>query len=128
MIEKECVKYCIALNNKIEKLMVSLETLVQDLSLVREAFESEISNKTNELMKVFTLIATIFLPASLITGIYGMNFDNLPPMKNPYGYLYVLGFTLIISLFLVYLFIRKNGCRRRKSIYKKNKLLSINLC
>lgn len=36
-----------------------------------------------------------------------MNFDNLPPMKNPYGYLYVLGFTLIISLFLVYLFIRK---------------------
>lgn len=51
MIEKECVKYCIALNNKIEKLMVSLETLVQDLSLVREAFESEISNKTNELMK-----------------------------------------------------------------------------
>ncbi len=48
-----------------------------------------------------------------------MNFDNLPPMKNPYGYLYVLGFTLIISLFLVYLFIRKNGCRRRKSIYKK---------
>ncbi|MBZ1340984.1 magnesium transporter CorA family protein [Clostridium botulinum] len=107
MIDKECVKYCITLNNKIEKLMVALETLVQDLSLVREAFESEISNKTNELMKVFTLIATIFLPASLITSIYGMNFDNLPPMKNPNGYLYVLGFTLIISLFLVYLFIRK---------------------
>ncbi len=107
MIEKECVKYCITLNNKIEKLMVALETLVQDLSLVREAFESEISNKTNELMKVFTLIATIFLPASLITSIYGMNFDNLPPMQNPYGCLYVLGFTLIISLFLVYLFKRK---------------------
>ncbi|WP_251860439.1 magnesium transporter CorA family protein [Clostridium sp. Marseille-Q2269] len=107
VIEKECIKYCITLNNKIEKLMVALETLVQDLSLVREAFESEISNKTNELMKVFTLIATIFLPASLITGLYGMNFDNIPPMKNPYGCFYVLGFTIIISLFLVYFFKRK---------------------
>lgn len=41
------------------------------------------------------------------------------PYENPYGYLYVLGFTLIISLFLVYLFIRKNGCRRKKVFIRK---------
>ena len=53
------------INEKFQKLMGAIESLNQQLSLVREAYESELSNKTNQLMKVFTLVASIFLPLDL---------------------------------------------------------------
>ncbi|SKA72798.1 magnesium transporter [Clostridium sp. USBA 49] len=107
IIEDENLKYFKDLNIKIEKLMLSLESLVTDLALVRETFESEISNKTNELMKAFTLIASIFLPLNLITSMYGMNFDNLPFMKLKNGYYIIISIMGFISGILFYLFRKK---------------------
>lgn len=101
------MKYFQSLNTKIDKLMMSLESLVQDLALAREAFESEMSNKTNELMKIFTLIATIFLPLNLITSVYGMNVRHIPFMLINYGFYYLLIIMVVIALLLIYLFKRK---------------------
>jgi magnesium transporter len=107
IIEKKSINYFVGLNNKIDKLMSSLESLVQDLALVREAFESEIANKTNELMKVFTLIATIFLPLNLITSMYGMDLKHIPLRYVDYGYYYVIAIMLLVVLWLIYIFKRK---------------------
>lgn len=107
IIETENIGYFKKLSTKIEKLMLSLESLVQDLALVREAFESEISNKTNELMKVFTLIASIFLPLNLITSMYGMNFKNIPFVELEHGYYIVTVIMLTISFGLLVLFKKK---------------------
>ena len=107
VIEDANIKFFYSLNNKIDKLMQAIESLVQDLALVREAFESEIANKTNELMKVFTLIATIFLPLNLISGMYGMNVKHIPFYDIDYGYYYVLGIMITVSLFLIYYFKKK---------------------
>ncbi|MBL4935232.1 magnesium transporter CorA family protein [Clostridium sp. YIM B02515] len=107
IIETENIGYFKNLSTKIEKLMLSLESLVQDLALVREAFESEISNKTNELMKVFTLIASIFLPLNLITSMYGMNFKNIPFVELEHGYYIVTVIMLTISFGLLVLFKKK---------------------
>ncbi|MFD3156207.1 magnesium transporter CorA family protein [Haloimpatiens sp. FM7330] len=107
IIDKEYLIYFSSLNKKIEKLMLSVESLVQDLALVREAFESEIANKTNELMKIFTLIATIFLPLNLLTSMHGMNFTNVPFSNTKCGYYYVVILMLAISLGLIYIFKRK---------------------
>jgi magnesium transporter len=107
IIETENIGYFKKLSTKIEKLMLSLESLVQDLALVREAFESEISNKTNELMKVFTLIASIFLPLNLITSMYGMNFKNIPFVELEHGYYIVTIIMLTISFGLLVLFKKK---------------------
>lgn len=101
------MKYFQSLNTKIDKLMMSLESLVQDLALAREAFESEMSNKTNELMKIFTLIATIFLPLNLITSVYGMNVRHIPFMLVNYGFYYLLIIMVVIAILLIYLFKRK---------------------
>ncbi|MPN21920.1 Cobalt/magnesium transport protein CorA [bioreactor metagenome] len=101
------MKYFQSLNTKIDKLMMSLESLVQDLALAREAFESEMSNKTNELMKIFTLIATIFLPLNLITSVYGMNVRHIPFMLVNYGFYYLLIIMVVIAILLTYLFKRK---------------------
>lgn len=107
IIEKEDIVYFKNLNLKIEKLMLSLEGLVQDLALVREAFESEISNKTNEIMKVFSIVASIFLPLNLITSMYGMNFKNIPFVEHENGY-YIISFAMVlISLGLLFLFKKK---------------------
>ncbi|KYH35033.1 magnesium transport protein CorA [Clostridium tepidiprofundi DSM 19306] len=107
IIEQCNIVYFESINSKIEKLMMALEALVQDLALVREAFESEIANKTNELMKIFTLIATIFLPLNLITSMHGMNYDNIPFCDLKYGYYIMIGVMCLIASSLVILFKKK---------------------
>lgn len=106
IIEKECIKYFKQINLKIDKLMFSLESLIQYIVLVREAFEAEIANKTNDLMKLFTIIAIFFSPLTLITGIYGMNF-KIPEYSWKYGYFYSLILMAFISICLYIYFKRK---------------------
>jgi magnesium transporter len=74
---------------------------------------SSVSNRMNEVMKVLTIIATIFIPLGFITGLYGMNFDpelspfNLPETKWKYGYFYALGLMAAVSIGLLVFFRRK---------------------
>ncbi|KAJ52766.1 magnesium transporter [Clostridium tetanomorphum] len=107
IIEDSYIDNFKSLNNKIDKLMMSLESLVGDLALVRETFESEIANKNNELMKIFTIIATIFLPLNLITSMCGMNMKHVPFKQLEYGYYYVVFVMITISICLIWLFKRK---------------------
>ena len=73
---------------------------------------STLSNKMNEVMKVLTIIATIFIPLSFVAGVYGMNFDtssrfNMPELSSPYGYPIVLGGMLAVGVALVAYFRRR---------------------
>lgn len=106
IIEKEYIKSFHMVNTKIDKLMFALESLIQYIVLVREAFEVETANKTNELMKLFTIIAMFFSPLTLVTGIYGMNF-SIPEYGWKYGYPYVIVLMFLISLVLFVYFKRK---------------------
>ncbi|MCY6484685.1 magnesium transporter CorA family protein [Clostridium aestuarii] len=107
IFDENDIKFFHNINQKINKLMLSIESLVQDLALVREAFESEIANKTNGLMKVFTVITSIFLPLNLLTSMQGMNFENIPFVSYKYGYYYTLGIMIVIVIILMYIFRRK---------------------
>lgn len=75
--------------------LVRIEMLTQglrDLSdSVLSTYLSSVSNRMNEVMKVLSIVATIFLPLMLIAGIYGMNFENMPELRWPWGYFAVLG-------------------------------------
>lgn len=107
IIEEKDIEHFENINEKINKLMSTMESLVQDLALVREAFESEISNKTNDLVKIFTIVTSISLPLNLITSMYGMNFRNMPFSSSPYGYYIVVLIMIVISGMLLYVFKRK---------------------
>jgi len=61
----------------------------------------------NQTMKILTIIATIMMPLTLITGIYGMNFVNMPEIKWQYGYYYSLALMLVVALLMLYYFKRK---------------------
>ena len=51
-----------------------------------EMYMSNMSNKMNEVMKVLTIMASIFIPLTFIAGVYGMNFRNMPELQSEYGY------------------------------------------
>lgn len=72
-----------------------------------EVYMTNMSNKMNEVMKVLTIIATIFIPLTFIAGVYGMNFRNMPELEYRYGYHVVLGLMLVIFIVMVLYFKRK---------------------
>ncbi|HET8551567.1 MAG TPA: magnesium/cobalt transporter CorA [Gammaproteobacteria bacterium] len=82
-------------------------------SSLLELYMSTINNRMNEVMKVLTMIATIFLPLSFIAGLYGMNFSpeashwNMPELHWHYGYFYALFVMLIIAIGMIIVFKRK---------------------
>lgn len=104
VIGEENIIYFRNINNKIEKLMNSLDTLSQELAIVREAYESELANKTNELMKVFTIITAVFLPLELVTAIFSMSFEAIPFKTCPYGFYGLVVILLLMAIFLLLLF------------------------
>jgi magnesium transporter len=61
----------------------------------------------NEVMKVLSLVAAIFLPLTLLTGIYGMNFANMPELQWRYGYFLLLGIMTMVGISLVIYFRRR---------------------
>lgn len=70
-------------------------------------YMTAISNKMNEVMKVLTIFASIFIPLTFIAGIYGMNFEIMPELKWKYGYLIVWGIMLAVAFILLFYFRRK---------------------
>jgi magnesium transporter len=64
----------------------TVETFRDILSGMLDLYLSSISNRMNEVMKVLTIMATIFIPLTFIAGIYGMNFDVMPELHWPWGY------------------------------------------
>lgn len=72
-----------------------------------DIFLSNLSNQMNVVMKVLTIIATIFIPLTFIAGIYGMNFKRMPELEWYWGYPAVLVFMLIIFVTMIFYFKRK---------------------
>jgi magnesium transporter len=66
-----------------------------------------VSNKTNEVMKTLAVVSAILLPLSLIAGIYGMNFENMPELKSPHGYWLTLGGMAMLTIILLLYFWRR---------------------
>jgi magnesium transporter len=91
----------------------TIDTYREMLSSMHDVYLSSISNKMNEIMKVLTIISTIFIPLTFISGIYGMNFHtdaspfNMPELSWKYGYFACLGLMLAI-VFTMLIFFRKN--------------------
>lgn len=69
---------------------------------------NEASFKTNEVMRVLTVVSIFFLPLNFIAGVYGMNFEHMPELKTPYGYFITLGVMGLVAL-SIFLYARKKG-------------------
>jgi magnesium transporter len=81
-----------------------LENYRDVTSGLMEVYLSSISNRTNEIMKVLTIISAVFIPLTLIAGIYGMNFKFQPELEWRWGYPFALGLMAIIAFVLLLYF------------------------
>ncbi|MBN2689367.1 MAG: magnesium/cobalt transporter CorA [Gammaproteobacteria bacterium] len=89
-----------------------IETFRDMVSGMLDIYLSSVSNEMNKVMKVLTVIATVFIPITFISGVYGMNFNtkfpfNMPELGWRYGYLFALGMMAIIALTMLIYFKRK---------------------
>ncbi len=95
------------------QLIDMVETYREIASGLMDVYLSSVSNRMNEVMKVLTVIATIFIPLTFVSSIYGMNFDphvsrwNMPELDWYYGYPFALGLMLAITIGLLFFFRRK---------------------
>ena len=72
-----------------------------------DLYVSGVSNRMNEVMKVLTIIATIFIPLTFIAGIYGMNFDYMPELHWKYAYFVTLFVMVVIAVAMIFYFKKK---------------------
>ncbi|MDZ7836128.1 MAG: magnesium/cobalt transporter CorA [Alkalibacterium sp.] len=89
---------------KVSELVSSNREITTD---IRDSYLSMTSHQSNEVMKVLTIITSIFTPLTLISGIYGMNFQYMPELDDRYSYFIVLGIMLMIGLSLFFWFKEK---------------------
>lgn len=89
------------------RLIDTVETYRDLLASMMDIYLSSVSNKMNEVMKVLTIISTIFIPVTFIAGVYGMNFKYMPELDSPWGYGLTWAVMIAIMGSLVYFFRRK---------------------
>ena len=106
LIDKKTIKYFRMFTNRINRLYQGVNNLRDYVTQVREAYQAQVDINQNQLMKVFTVVTTIFLPLTLIVGWYGMNF-KMPEYSTNYGYPVVISICIIIIVICVVWF-KKN--------------------
>lgn len=96
------------LSDHVTRIIDTVETYRDLLSGIMDIYLSTNANKMNEVMKVLTIMSSIFIPVTFMVGVYGMNFDNMPELRTQHGYYVLWGvmLTTIVGL-LVYFKRRK---------------------
>ncbi|MCY2964028.1 MAG: magnesium/cobalt transporter CorA, partial [Planctomycetota bacterium] len=97
-----------------------VETYREICSDLMDLYLSSVSNRMNEVMKVLTVISTLFIPLTFIAGVYGMNFDpdsspwNMPEVRWYLGYPLCMGLMAVVSIAQLYFFYRRGWIGRGK--------------
>jgi magnesium transporter len=89
------------------QVIETIETLRELLAEMMDIYLSSLNNRMNAVMKVLTIIATIFMPLTFIAGVYGMNFKNMPELEWRWGYPMVLFLMAWIAAFMLFSFRKK---------------------
>ena len=107
LIEDKTQVYFRDLYDHVIRVTETIETYRELISGMLDIYLSSVSNKMNEVMKVLTVFATIFIPLTFIVGIYGMNFEFMPELKWHWAYPALWGVFIIVPTLLLYYFKKK---------------------
>lgn len=102
--EKKLIKLFVT---KVERLKSEMGYLKEYVLQIQGIYQAQVESKQNDIMKVLTVITTIFLPLSLITSWYGMNFQYMPELQWKWGYTFVGVISAVIVLGALYIFKKK---------------------
>lgn len=106
LIKKDIRKYIRDIYDHTIQVIDTAESFRDSSGSLLDLYLSSVSNRTNDVMKVLTMISTIFMPLTFIAGVYGMNFENMPELTWRYGYFGILGL-MAISIIVMLLWFRR---------------------
>ncbi len=99
---KKHLKYFGTISDRAERLMNKTSHLLEYAGQVKDAYQAKVDAKQNSNMQFLTIISTIFFPLTLITGWYGMNFQNMPELENGYPGVIVLSVVVAVTSIIVF--------------------------
>ena len=114
LLDREAVRGFREVSTHVDVVFETAEVLRHQCDGVTASYMASISNRMNQVMKVLTVISSIFVPLTFVAGVYGMNFDpevsrwNMPELEWPYGYVLCMAVMGLISLTQV-LWFRRQG-------------------
>ena len=106
-VRKETRPYLNDLYDHVVQIMELVETYRELSSSLLEVYLSSMSHRLNEVMRVLTVIATIFIPLTFLSSIWGMNFEHMPELKTRWGYPVALLAMLVVGLLFFWSFKRR---------------------
>jgi magnesium transporter len=113
LVKESTNLYLKDLYDHVIQVIDNIETFRDILAGMLDIYLSSLSNRLNEVMKVLTMIATIFIPLTFIAGVYGMNFKHMPELDWTWGYYSTLAVMALVSVGMI-LYFRKKGWLGRK--------------
>ncbi len=108
LIDDQLQKYFGDIHENAVKINETFDTFRDLMGNLREAYQSSVANRANEIMRVFTALTTIFMPLTFITGFYGMNFPYIPGMNHHYSSVVLLFIMVILGFGMYYIFRKKD--------------------
>jgi magnesium transporter len=108
LISNELRPFYTDLRENVIQAAEAVETYRELVAGVMEVNLSAVSNRMNKVMKVLTIISTVFIPLTFIVGVYGMNFVHMPELQHPYAYPITLGVMALIAAGMLIFFKRRH--------------------
>ncbi|TNE56784.1 MAG: magnesium/cobalt transporter CorA [Bacteroidetes bacterium] len=108
LVEENTRPFLRDLADHVTQILERVDSSRELLTSVEALYQAEVSNRLNNVMRLLTIISTIFIPLSFIAGLYGMNFVNMPELHWKYGYFIVLGVMAAASLAMLHYFHKKD--------------------
>ena len=96
--QEENLRYFHMFSNRMARLYDTASSLRDYTMQLSDLYQSQIDLKQNRIMTILTVVTTIFMPLTLITGWYGMNFTYMPELDSPYGYPVIIVVALVIAV------------------------------
>ena len=107
LIKDEIYVYLSDVYDHTVQVVETVETFRDMSSGMLDLYLSTVSNKMNEVMKVLTIFAAIFIPLTFLAGVYGMNFESMPELKMKFGYPAWWALTVVVTIGMLIFFKRK---------------------
>jgi magnesium transporter len=107
-VDEKTLRYIQDVYEHVIHLIESVDTYRDNITGLRELYHSTLSNRMNEVMKMLTVIASLFIPITFIVGLYGMNFQYMPEYSSPIAYPIVIITMIGISMSLFFYFKKKS--------------------
>jgi magnesium transporter len=107
LIEKPTRRYINDLQDHTVYIAETIATFREMLASLENTYHAGQNARMTQVMKLLTIISTIFIPLTFIVGVYGMNFDHMPELRWEYGYFMVMGVMTALALMMLVWFRRK---------------------